>query len=163
MLTAIDLWFGKKIFQPIAIKLCHWLGIDQYQLHDYCVMLGWWGIFSYTVSPGGKAGWFLIAVVGLLTAMWTAKVAQMRWSTAKTANLIPTLDRFFRLLFVYLFVDHFAQDVLYLADVIVKERTFGLRCLTLPLWVIGYYAITINDLPPAPTKEPKGKLARQKL
>lgn len=148
----VDVWVGKRIFQPIAIKLCHLLGINQYRLHSYIWLLVLlWLIYD---GPGAKpmwADWVIYGLTILVAALWTVATA-----------LVP--DRLSRSLFAFrmVWLIFFTMDVLGVVVTFTQgepDWLFAALATRHFLVLIAEYATTITTLPPKKKKEKKTKTA----
>jgi hypothetical protein len=158
MIHRFDLWLGKTMFIPIAIRICQRLHISQYALHTYI----WLFVFFYAVYRGphaygtGLAGWLFYGLVVLFAALWTLIAALVPESTRRSTSWV-------RHLFVFLMLSDIGFFLPALA--LAHEPLTSTVIQTVKDWfvVLAEYALTITTIPPLEAKEKKasGKLARQ--
>lgn len=153
MFHRFDLWFGKRLFIPIAIRLCQLLGISQYALHTYL----WLSVILWNMSRGPHAlgGYFMYTLMAILAVVWVCISALTPDAMRRPATFIRHLWICIFFLDIGLFMGgvYFAQSLLSSSIELVKD------------WMIllAEYAITIHTIPPLESREKKraAKLARQ--
>jgi hypothetical protein len=160
MLDKIDLWLGKKLFVPLAIRACQQFKINQYTLHTYIWLLVW---FSFVWDGPGKHpgifGWFIYVVICVFALFWTVAAAVMPHEMVKrSAGWIRALWWLGASIAIFgIVAAAITKDSPFLySQVYIFTRDW--------LVLLAEYALTIRTIPPLEAKEKKhaGKLARQR-
>jgi hypothetical protein len=150
-----DLWLGKTMFIPIAIRLCQQFKISQYTLHTYL----WLCVWFYWLSQGPHAagGWLMFGVLSVMATIWVVISALAPDYTRRSLEFVRLMFVLFLLMDLPVFIlgvtvsKHFNMPHVLVND--FKD------------WVIvlAEYALTISTIPPLEAKEKKraAKLARQ--
>ena len=72
MITSLDTWLGKHLFQPPIILICQLTGISQFAFYRY----GWWVVSMWSVVHDARHGWsWALLISGPLALAFTITAA----------------------------------------------------------------------------------------
>lgn len=145
MIHRFDLWLGKRLFIPIAIRLCQLLRMSQYALHTYI----WLAVFFYNLSLGPQQfGWFWYTLMALMMLVWVLIAGLAPESIRQSFTPI-------RFMFVALFLMDFPLLVMMIANHephLVQRAVQSFKDWTI---VLAEYALCITHVPPLEKKAKK--------
>ncbi len=132
-ISIADIWIGKNLFHPIIIKICHMLTIGQYFFSRMSELL--WFMFllwGWSEEPHSWFAWTIITILGVLIVVFL----ELHKDRPRKVSAI------FRAIWFGILI----SDSINLEWKFIIADIFQLFCL---------YAMTLDDLPPAPKSEPK--------